>query len=421
MVRYTLCIAMIFCTCFLRGQEIFQSCCIDTNISYLQCFPQSSPLQPAMIPLRGGILEFHFDMMSSQQESFQYVIRHCDKDWRASNLMSSEFINGFAMDQIRDFDVSFNTVEDYIHYSFVFPNANSSARISGNYVAIIFRNDDPDILENRIACLRFVVYEELVTVAPRVSQSSIIIDRFKKQEADCEVVFGNFKVYDPARDLKLVILQNGFISAPAKFLEPLFIRPDRVSFDYNDGRNSFYAGNEWRHFDLKNLQYVSDEIRDIDRKEDGWHANLRVDSPEGKRIYSSNRDINGNYIIINDLADDSQLESEYVYVHFALDMKEIPESDVIIELPWNIRENMIVMKYSSFDQQYSATVKLKQGYYNYRYSIRDRYVGVNDLSQTEGNHSAAENKYYYILYDSNPAYGYDRVTGYAEYTINRNP
>ncbi|MFM7106881.1 MAG: DUF5103 domain-containing protein, partial [Flavobacteriales bacterium] len=347
MDRYTLCLAMIFLGCIIHGQEVYHSRCYDSSISYLQCFPQSFPLQPPIIPLGGGILEFHFDVMSDQQESFQYVIRHCDRDWRPSNLMTSEYINGFAGDQIRDFDVSFNTVDDYVHYSFLFPNSNSSNRISGNYVAIIFRNDDPDILDNRIACIRFIVFEELVTVAPRVSQSSIIIDRFKKQEADCEVVFGNFKVYDPARDLKLAVLQNGIIHSPAMFLQPLFIRPERVSFDYNDGQNTFFAGNEWRHFDLKSLQYASDEISSIDRMEDGWHAIMRSDIPEGKRTYSSNRDINGNYLIQNDLADDSQLESEYVYVHFVLAMNEIPESDIIIELPWNICENAVTMKYSS--------------------------------------------------------------------------
>ena len=421
MVRYTLCIAVIFYSCLIRGQEVYQSSCFDPDISYMQCFPQLSPLQPPIIPLRGGVLEFHFDMMSSQQESFQYVIRHCDRDWRASNLMTSEFLNGFSSDQIRDFDVSFNTVEDYVHYSFLFPNSHSAARISGNYVAIIFRNDDPDVPENRIACLRFIIYEELVTLAPRVSQSSIITDRFKKQEADCEVVFGNYKVYDSARDLKLLVLQNGLMHSPALFLQPLFIRPDRVSFDYNDGQNTFFAGNEWRHFDLKSLQYVSDELIGIERKDDGWHAYLRADLPEGKRTYSSNRDINGSYIIQNDIADDSQLEAEYVLVHFVLSMNEIPESDIFIELPWNTCENLIAMKYSSFAQAYTASVKLKQGYYNYRYSIHDRYAGGNDVSQTEGNHSATENKYYYILYDSNPAYSYDRITGYAEYTINRTP
>ncbi|MFM7105905.1 MAG: type IX secretion system plug protein domain-containing protein, partial [Flavobacteriales bacterium] len=256
----TLCFSNLLC------QETFESGCFDSSISYLQCFPQSAPLQPPMIPLRGGVLEFHFDVMSDEQESFQYIIRHCDKNWRASNLMTSEYVSGFAGDQIRDFDVSFNTADDYIHYSFVFPSANSSLRISGNYIAMIYRNDDPNILENRIATLRFIVYEELVTVAPKVTTSSIVSDRFKKQEADCEVVFGNFKVYDPARDLNLSILQNGVVNSTSSFLSPLFIRPDRVSFDYNDGQNTFNAGNEWRHFDLKSVQYVSDELSDIERK-----------------------------------------------------------------------------------------------------------------------------------------------------------
>lgn len=402
-------------------QDSYESTCYDSSVSYLQCFPQSSPLQPPMIPLRGGVLEFHFDVMSDEQESFQYIIRHCDKNWRASNLMTSEYVSGFAGDQIRDFDVSFNTADDYIHYSFAFPSANSSLRISGNYIAIIYRNDDPNILDNRIAILRFIVYEELVTVAPKVTTSSIVSDRFKKQEADCEVVFGNFKVYDPARDLNLRILQNGVVNSTSSFLSPLFIRPDRVSFDYNDGQNTFNAGNEWRHFDLKSVQYVSDELSDIERKDDGWHAYLRTDIPEGKRTYTSKRDINGFFLIQNDLADDSQLEAEYIFIHFLLAMSEIPESDIIIHLPWNFCEQEVLMNYRPYLQAYTATVKMKQGYYNYRYSIRDKYVGEYDISYTEGNHSAAENKYYYILYDSNPSYGYDRVIGFAESTINRNP
>ena len=79
------------------------------------------------------------------------------------------------------------------------------------------------------------------------------------------------------------------------------------------------------------------------------------------------------------------------------------------------------MTYSPYMQSYKSTVKLKQGYYNYRYAVRDRYVGGMDISFTEGNHSATENKYNYILYDSNPIYGYDRIIGYTEFSIYKSP
>jgi hypothetical protein len=378
-------------------------------------------LKCPIIPLSGGIIEFHFDMLSDEQEALQYIVRHCDKNWKISDLMTSEYINGFNGDQIRDFDISFNTLDDYVHYTFTFPNSISSPRISGNYVAIIYRNGDPDIPENQLACIKFIVYEELVTIAPRVSPSSIISERFKKQEADCEVVFGNFKVYDPSRDLSLKILQNDLEQNTSQYLSPLFIRPDRVSFDYNEGQNTFDGGNEWRHFDLKNLQYVSDELSAIQREEDGWHAYLRQDIPESKRAYSFKRDINGTCLIQNDLADDSHLESEYVLVQFVLTTPEIPESEVIIDLPGNFCETHVVMTYSPYMQSYKSTVKLKQGYYNYRYAVRDRYVGGMDISFTEGNHSATENKYNYILYDSNPIYGYDRIIGYTEFSIYKSP
>ncbi|MFM7309455.1 MAG: DUF5103 domain-containing protein, partial [Flavobacteriales bacterium] len=63
---------------------------------------------------------------------------------------------------------------------------------------------------------------------------------------------------------------------------------------------------------------------------------------------------------------------------------------------------------------YHATLLIKQGYYNYRYVMRDKYAGDVSLRATEGSYQVTENDYDVFVYWYDRNRGIDRVIGRAK-------
>ena len=52
--------------------------------------------------------------------------------------MESEYLEGFYEEPITDYQFSFNTIQNYVHYQTVIPSANLKPTLSGNYLLIVF-------------------------------------------------------------------------------------------------------------------------------------------------------------------------------------------------------------------------------------------------------------------------------------------
>ena len=83
-------------------------------------------------------LMLSFDDLSNDPQNYAYTLIHCDADWKPSNLMESEYLEGFYEEPITDYQFSFNTTQNYIHYQTIIPSANLKPTISGNYLLIVF-------------------------------------------------------------------------------------------------------------------------------------------------------------------------------------------------------------------------------------------------------------------------------------------
>ena len=55
------------------------------------------------------ILKLSFDELDNEITNYFYTIEHFDYQWKKSNLLASEYINGFIQNEITEYNLSFNT------------------------------------------------------------------------------------------------------------------------------------------------------------------------------------------------------------------------------------------------------------------------------------------------------------------------
>jgi hypothetical protein len=72
------------------------------------------------------------------------------------------------------------------------------------------------------------------------------------------------------------------------------------------------------------------------------------------------------------------------------------------------------MKYNYETHTYSASLLVKQGYYNYQYVWVEDGKKLIDETVIEGNHVETENDYYITVYHRDPSMRYDRIIGFRK-------
>jgi hypothetical protein len=371
-------------------------------------FPEGNPTGYPFVDLYNLTpLEFHFDEMGTDRNTYNYAVFHCDHNWEASELNTSEFIRGFPEQEITNVDYSFNTTIEYVHHQFSFPNDMMVPTRSGNYAIVIFEGSEPT--ENVILTFRVVIYESLVQISSAVNNSTLVSERFKNQEIDFTINYSGYQIFSPSQDINVSIIQNGRWDGAINSLKPQFVKTEELVYDYGQ-QNNFVGGSEWRSFEIKSVKFASASVENITQINELWHAFLRPDELNGARAYQTNSDLNGKLYVRNDLGDDSYLEAEYINVHFTLKSPEIADATISIECQESsFNSSLFHCTYNKSTQSYEAVIPIKQGYYNYRYVLNDQYHSQNDISLTEGNHASTENDYHIIVYSYDRTLGNDRV------------
>ncbi len=364
-------------------------------------------------------LVLSFDDLDGDYAIWQYTVLHCDAAWNPTDLWQNEYIEGFTDDYIRDYHFSFNTLQRFVNYSLVIPSENLRFTLSGNYILKVYPDGQPD---KPILTRRFMVVEPGVTVKGIVKAASRIDQRFTHQEVQFSVYAGNYKISEPLRDLKVVVLQNNRWDNALLDLKPMMLRGDEFDYRYTDGSNTFEAGNEFRYFDIKSLRYYSERIRTIDNRTDGYHVELLADKNRATTPYITYGDINGQRLIKTDDANDATLESEYVWVDFFLPYAEPVKgggiyimgalTDWQFAAPANSPVNASGpgrMEYNFARQGYQARLYLKQGYYNYLYAYLPDGATKAETALIEGNRYETKNSYTVLVYHREPGTRYDRL------------
>ncbi len=354
----------------------------------------------------GEPIFLEFDDLLANEQDYYYKIVHCDYNWTPSRLLKSQYLNGIDNQRILDYENSYNTLQPYSNYKLTIPNNNVRLKVSGNYILEIY-NSSYELQFSR----KFVVFKDLVKVGGIVKRSRDFSFLNEKQVVQFNVNATNFRLVNPKKEVKVAILQNYHWPTALYNITPQFTLGNKLVYKY-DQETSFFGGNEYFNFDTKDLRAPSSEISHIELGELYNHY-LFLDRARANRPYTYYPDINGDFVIRTLQGDNVSREAEYTNIHFSLPYsEELGLDEVYIFGKHNnyalTEENK--MTYNERNGMMEASLKLKQGFYNYKYVIQ-RANGQIDLNTIPGNFHFTENSYLILVYYRNFGDQYDSIIG----------
>ncbi|MCB9080206.1 MAG: DUF5103 domain-containing protein [Lewinellaceae bacterium] len=388
------------------------------NIMSVTLSVAGTPLAYPVVPLNGGnfplILEF--DDLDGDTKNYTYSIIQCDMDWQPSQLVQMEYIDGFGEENIRDFQFSFKTTVAYTHYTLAIPNNSMRWTKSGNYVLIVYEDE-----QDRIPAItrRFMVVDQRVEVNAEQVRPSQVSKMRTHQEIDFIVNHERMPLRSPMQEVKAVVLQNGRWDNAITGITPQFSRINTLVFDFQD-KIVFPAGKEFRQLDLRSLRTPAGQVQEVYTSRDGNEVMLYKDRARDGDNYLEYRDINGNFVL-GTQDQNNQLAADYAQVLFTL-YAPTPYFDENVYLvgkftDWRLEE-YYKMVYNPSVNGYVLKTPLKQGFYNYAYAVTPSTKGnkpapgVLQLSQIEGDSFETENDYLILIYYRPFGGRYDQIIGY---------
>ncbi|MDR1346449.1 MAG: DUF5103 domain-containing protein [Bacteroidales bacterium] len=361
-------------------------------------------------------LVLEFDDLEEESRYLKYKLIHCTYNWQPSSLLPIEYLTGFMEDEITDVSSSFANSVFYMHYRLALPNGMIQLTKSGNYLLFVY--DDTE--DNPILTRRLMVKEPVsVSITGAVHQATDVSNMQKQQEVDFVVRTGSYVVNNPAAYLHATILQNGRWDNAIQGLIYRYGKPGEYSFDYDDGKNCFNGGSEFRTFDIRSLRYNSNRIVSISFQNRVYHAFIVEDIARPFGAYESNSTLRGSCYFKNEDFDGENRE-EYAATHFALHADfPIRDGDVYVfgELTnWRISEEA-KLTYNESSNYYETKLFLKQGYYNYQYVYVKSGSSRIDETYIEGSHWQTDNEYTVLIYLQEEGSSYDKLVGVTYFSI----
>lgn len=383
----------------------------EPQIRTIQLTPEGQPLEPAVMILGAPPLLLQFDDLSPDRDSYYARIIHCNYDWTKSDLQDLDFMSAYNEFNINDSEFSVDTHIPYVHYWWHLPQV----KLPGNYVVMVYRGGDRSDL---ILTKRFMVYTNSVTFSNNgnvVGPGSVAN---ANQQINFTVGYKNINVVNPSIDLRVVIRQNGRWDNMATDLHPAFIREieKEIEFRFFDEAQMFRGGNEFRFFDMRSLNNPGRNVGTVNRSIKPFIVALAIDKPRTDEAYGQYNDLDGGFTIQNFDYQDLAF-ANYAEVTFFLSTPPV-DGDVYVTggfTYWNLLpENL--MHYDAARKQYTASIFLKQGWYDYQYLVKSKSLPPYYF---EGSHFETENYYEIFVYNKPYQPRADVLVGYLR--LEKNP
>ncbi|MES2760829.1 MAG: DUF5103 domain-containing protein [Bacteroidota bacterium] len=379
-------------------------------IKTVQLHESSFDANPAILQFNGSEkLELSFDDLEADKKNYSISFVHCTANWEPSNLMNSEFMNGFYEANFLNFDFSANTIQKFTHYSILFPQSNMQFTKSGNYIAFVYEDNDK---EKIVITKRFMIYEDKVTVVANVRQAIGNDEQYEKQHIDFNIINSQYELTNPFTDMKVIITQNNRWDNAVNNIKPTFVEPRQLTYSLDD-KSTFNGGNEFRYFDSRSLRTYTERVANITRDSSyKYHLELKTDDIRTFKNYSFYNDLNGGYLIKNqDMATNADLEADYAWIHFFLPYGTQASGNFYVLgkfTEWRLNKTNR-MTYNYKKMGYECDLYVKQGYYNYTYVYLEDEKKGGDETLSEGNHWETENDYTIYVYHRQRGTYYDQL------------
>lgn len=351
---------------------------------------------------------FQFDDLYGNEANYYYTITHCDYDWKPSQLVKAEYLNGFDDQRIQNYTNSFNTLQIYSHYKLSFPSKMTSFRVSGNYMIKIL-NEDKEVVFSR----KFILYEDLVSVPMQVRRARNLAVIDQKQNLDFAIKSATINFQSPLQNVKVLLMQNGKFDNAITNIKPQYTIGNDLIYKY-DTETQFWGGNEFMFFENKDIRAANNNIARVDSKSGLYNAYLYPSQARANNPYTYYPDINGNFIVKNINAENNEIEADYAWVFFTLSAPAFYENkDIYVNGMFNNfalgAENK--MDYNAEKGIYEKAIMVKQGFTNFQYVIADKNGKVDEKNAIDGNFHQTENNYFALVYYRENNQRYDRIIG----------
>ena len=352
-------------------------------------------------------IEFSFDEMSHQYHRYTCYLQHCDSQWEPSDILESDYLDGFNDQPIDDWQNSMNTTFDYTHYRLVIPNNEVRLKISGNY-RVSIREDGREV-----AFFKFCMTEGKTLLSAKISGNTDIDTHDSHQQMDLTVNYGSLTVRDPAKELYTVVMQNRRTDNAVFNPTPTYDAGNRLTYEHCR-QLIFTAGNEFRRFEVVNMYEYHMNVDLISFHDPFYHATLSQDTRH--HAYKYDYDHNGRYLIRYNQASDSDTEADYLFVHFNLASDRLTGGRLYVygHFTGGNLTSKYEMEYNEREKAYQSTVLLKQGAYDYQYLWVPDGESAGQTKPTEGDWYETKNEYLILLYYRQRGSRYDRLVSALE-------
>ncbi len=388
------------------------------EIRSLRLVVDEDPLLPPVIFLNGRQqLELSFDVMTHEPQRLVYHIFHCDYKWQhngSESLFESDYLTGNNGQPIDQYETSFNTTQNYTHYSLVLPNEDVRWLLSGNYCVEVFYEDDYQGENSTDPLLRaeFCVVEPGMNVRAQVSANTDIDFNSTHQQVSYDVGFGRLRVVNPEREIHTVVMQNRRSDNAVVDLQPNLRNAAGIGYSHRS-ELIFPATNEFHKFETIDMHRPTLNVDNLRWHAPYYHATLYATRREHN--YTYDQDTNGGSLLRNAEYDYAQITSEYLWVHFTfLSKQELPGNPPYVCGQWTngAFDPACQMQYDALAGEYRASVLLKQGYYDYQLRQPDAN-GKGSTRLADGDFYETENEYTIYVYYRAQGERYDRLVGYS--------
>lgn len=385
----------------------------NERVRSLQVRMAADEMAPPVIMIdTGDQLIFSFDHLAEERTYLRYRLIHCNADWQPSILVDSEFLDGFNEGHIEDYDFSQMTTTHYVHYTLTIPNADVAPKVSGNYLLQVYSEDDPDAVW--LQC-RFMVSEQTAAIRSQVSSRTDIDVNEGHQQLSVIVDSEHAGVADPYNDIVLQVQQDSRLDNEASIRHPLRMSGRREAVYEHLPQLIFEAGNEYRRFETVSVTYPGMGVEDMAYSEPYYHATLMPDLPRSESRYEYDQTQFGRFKVREYNSDQSDIEADYIVVHFTLDMPQLTDAMVFIDGDLVNRrfDPEALMTYNRATGRYERSMLLKQGAYNYQYLVLPKGKDTASPAPVEGNYYETAHEYLIKVYARSPGERYDRLIGVA--------